>query len=42
MRVLVEDLENFTSVFNIIDDKVSQELPVFRGNTLRFNTDTAQ
>lgn len=36
-----ENLDQLTSILTIIDGKVAFEAPELRGNTLRFNTDTA-
>jgi len=41
MATPVEELDNLTSVMTFIGGKVSYEDPALRGNTLRFNTDTA-
>ena len=42
LTVPVEELDDLTSVFTMINGKVSYESPELRGNTLRFNTDTAE
>jgi predicted amidohydrolase YtcJ len=42
MTTPIEDLDELTSVMTFINGKVSHEMPALRGNTLHFNTDTAQ
>jgi predicted amidohydrolase YtcJ len=37
----VEDLDKLTSIMTLVSGKVEYEAPELRGNTLRFNTDTA-
>jgi hypothetical protein len=41
MTTPVEELDTLTSVMTFIGGKVSYEDPSLRGNTFRFNTDTA-
>ncbi len=42
MTTPIEDLDELTSVMTFINGKISHEMPALRGNTLHFNTDTAQ
>ncbi len=42
MSTPIEDLDELTSVMTFIGGKISHEMPALRGNTLHFNTDTAQ
>jgi len=42
MTTPVEDLDNLTSVMTFINGKISHEMPALRGNTLHFDTNTAQ
>ena len=42
MAVPVEELDQLTSILTMIDGKVSYESPELRGNSLSFDTDTAQ
>jgi len=41
MATPVEELDKLTSIMTLIGGKVAYEDPALRGNTLRFNTDTA-
>jgi predicted amidohydrolase YtcJ len=41
MAAPVEDLDELTSIMTLISGKVEYEAPELRGNTFRFNTDTA-
>jgi hypothetical protein len=38
----VEELDSLTSVMTFINGRISHEMPELRGNTLHFDTDTAQ
>jgi hypothetical protein len=42
MTAAVEDLDKLTSMLTMIDGKVSYEAPGLRGNTLSFDTGSAQ
>jgi predicted amidohydrolase YtcJ len=42
MTTPIEDLDQLHSVMTFIGGKISHEMPALRGNTLHFNTDTAE